>query len=325
MALPSTLQLGGLSLASPFLLAPLESVSDAPFRRLCWELGAGLTFTEMIRARGIARNNASTLDLIDSHDADVPTGLQLMVANEKELVEALEKVEALAATTHPRFRNLVAVDLNFGCPSPEVIRIGAGPALLKRRSKVRAIFEALRDWKSKTTLPVKAVSAKIRLGINRRELDEKVYLGVVEAANDTLDFLTVHARHGRQDSTEAPWWDAIGEVKARAKLPIIANGDVFSRADAERLHAQTGCDGFLIARGAIRSPWIFCELRAAGPGLPSADELTAAETRYFADAERLGSKLKYREWHREGFRRLRARIEGKPVSGPALPANEHMR
>jgi tRNA-dihydrouridine synthase len=108
-------------------------------------------------------------------------------------------------------------------------------------------------------------------------------------------------------------------------VPIIANGDVFSRADAERVQAETGCDGFLIARGAIRSPWIFRELRGAGPGLPSAEELTAAEARYFADATRLGSKPKYLEWHREGFRRLRARIEGKPVSGPALPANEHMR
>ena len=80
-----------------------------------------------------------------------------------------------------------------------------------------------------------------------------------------------------------------------------------------------------MARGAIRSPWVFRELRGAGPGLPTSDELAEAERRYFAEAGRLGTKAKYLEWHREGFRRLRARIEGTPVTGLALPANEHMR
>lgn len=325
MTTPSSLKLGSLELRTPFILAPLESVSDAPFRRLCWENGAGFTWTEMIRARGLVRNNRSTIDLIDCHDAEVPTGVQLIVAGERELEEALETIDSLARSSHPFFTNLRAVDLNFGCPSPEIIRIGAGPALLKRRGKLAAIFETLAAWKRRTSLNIGAVGAKIRLGINRMEQDQKVFLPVVDAANDTLDYLVIHARHARQLSTDEPSWSAIAEAKARAKIPIIGNGDVHSRADAERMFSETGCDGILIARGAIHSPWVFRELTGNGPGMPTVDELDHAEVRYFELAGKFGSKPKFLDWHREGFRRLRARTLGLPVRGSGVPQNQHMR
>lgn len=320
-----TLRIGSLALESPFLLSPMESVSDAAFRRLCWQLGAGYTWTEMIRARGIVRNNKSTLELIDTHEPDVPTGVQLFVVNEKELGEALEKLDALSASTHPHFKNVTAIDLNFGCPSPEVIRVGAGPALLKRRAKLRAIFEVLAAWKKTTPLPIGAVGAKIRLGLNRMEQDQKVYLPIVEVANDTLDYLVVHARHARQESTEKPTWSAIAEVKARARIPVIGNGDVVTPDDWARLQRETGADGAMIARGAIRSPWVFRALTGRGPGEPTREEVDAAEAGYDALAARLGSREKFREWHREGFRRMRARLEGKALVGSAMPKNEHMR
>lgn len=318
------MKLGDLELASPFVLAPLESVSDAAFRRLCWSLGAGFTWTEMIRARGLTRNNKSTIDLIDSFERDVPTGVQLMVVNERELEEALGKLDELAATTHPHLRNLRAVDLNFGCPSPEVIKVGAGPALLKRRNKLRAIFEVLRGWRQHTALPIGAITAKIRLGLNRPEMDQKVYLPIVELANELLDGLTVHARHAREESTTAAHWEAIAEVKQRATVPIIGNGDVFSLEAAERLRRETGCDGVMIARGAIRSPWIFRELTGRGPGQPTAAELDAAEAEWKARATGFGSRPKYFEWHAEGFRRMRDRLQGRATSS-ALPPNEHLR
>lgn len=320
-----TLRLGSLELKSPFLLAPMESVSDAAFRRLCWQLGAGYTFTEMIRARGIVRNNKSTLELIDSHDPEVPTGVQLLVVNEKELEAALDRLEALSRSSHPHFRNLTAVDLNFGCPSPEVIRVGAGPALLKRRAKLRAIFEVLNAWKKTTSLPIGAIGAKIRLGLNRREQDQKVYLPIIELANDTLDYLVVHARHARQESTDRPTWSAIGELKERARIPVIGNGDVVTPADWERMRNETGADGAMIARGAIRSPWAFRALTGTGPGEPTLEEVDAAEAAYDALAARFGSKEKYRTWHREGFRRMRARLMGKALVGAAMPKNAHMR
>lgn len=319
------MKLGGLELATPFLLSPLESVSDAAFRRLCWSLGAGLTWTEMIRARGIVRNNKSTLELIDSFDADVPTGLQLMVVNEQELSEALDAVERLGHSTHPHFRNLVAVDLNFGCPSPEVIKVGAGPALLKRRNKLKAIFEVLHGWKQRTSLPVRAVTAKIRLGLNRAEMDQKVYLPIVELANELLDGLTVHARHAREESTTPAHWEALAEVRRAAKVPIIGNGDVTSLDAAQRLMRETGCDAVMIARGAIRSPWLFRELTGRGSGQPTLAELDEAETTWRARATELGSKPKFFDWHTEGFRRMRARLTGQALSGPSMPATDHMK
>ncbi len=319
------MKLGSLELSSPFMLSPLESVSDAAFRRLCWSLGAGFTWTEMIRARGLVRNNRSTIELIDSFDADVPTGLQLMVANEKELDEALTKLDALAATTHPHLKNLRAVDLNFGCPSPEVIKVGAGPALLKRHHKLKAIFQVLRSWKQRTELPIGAVTAKVRLGLNRAEMDQKVVLPIVELANELLDGLTVHARHAREESTTPAHWEAIAEVKQRATVPIIGNGDVVSLEAAQKLMWESGCDGVMVARGAIRSPWIFRELTGRGPGQPTLMELDVVEAEWTRRATELQSKPKYFEWHREGFRRLRARLSGQVVSGTGMPANEHMR
>ena len=319
------MKLGRLELATPFILSPLESVSDAAFRRLCWSLGAGLTWTEMIRARGIVRNNKSTLELIDCFDADVPTGLQLMVVNETELAAALEAIERLGRSSHPHFQNLVAVDLNFGCPSPEVIKVGAGPALLKRRNKLEAIFQVLRGWKDRTTLPIGAVTAKIRLGLNRAEMDQKVYLPIVELANQYLDGLTVHARHAREESTTPAHWEAIAEVKRAARVPIIGNGDVTSVEAAQRLLRETGCDAVMVARGAIRSPWIFRELTGKGAGQPTLSELDEAEARWMERATALGSKPKFFEWHTEGFRRMRARLTGKPVAGPSMPQTDHMR
>jgi tRNA-dihydrouridine synthase len=128
VTLPESLTLGGLTLQSPFLLAPLEGVSDAGFRRLCFEQGAGLTFTEMIRARGLAKRNKSTIDLVDTFHKDVTTGIQLMTTSANELQDALGVLTELSTTTHAHLKNIVAVDLNFGCPSKDIVQIGAGPA-----------------------------------------------------------------------------------------------------------------------------------------------------------------------------------------------------
>lgn len=315
------LKLGRLELKNPFILAPMESVSDCAYRRVCWDRGAALTWTEMIRAKALARGNKSTAELIDTHDPEVLTGVQLMVANERELAEALTKLEQL-----PQAKNVTAIDLNFGCPSPEVIRTGAGPALLKRRAKLEAIFETLAKWRASTSLPIGAVGAKIRLGLNRMEQDQKVYLPIVELANQHLDYLVIHARHARQDSTTPPTWSAIAEANARATIPVIGNGDVVTAEDWKRLSSEAGAAGALIARGAIRSPFVFRGLTEAGAGTPTSHaEIDAAEAQYRELAARWKTKPKFLEWHQEGFRRMRARLDGRPTSGPSMPANEHMR
>jgi tRNA-dihydrouridine synthase B len=294
----------------------MEGVTDCAFRRLCFRNGAGFTWTEMVRARGVVKRNRSTLDLVDTMDPGTPTGIQLFATNERELAQALRTLDGLAEDDRPHLRSITAVDLNLGCPSPDVIRLGAGPALLKRRGKLRLLFQALRAWQAVTSLPVGAVGAKIRLGLNQREQDHKVFLPVVELASELLDYVVVHARHAGQRSTDPPTWSAIGEAKAAARIPVIGNGDVFTPADARRMRDQTGCDGVMVARAAMRDPWCFRGMDGGPPTLPTEDEVRAAWATYRADAERWGSKEKYRAFHEQGFARLAETARRHRGAGP---------
>ncbi len=171
------MKLGSLLLRNKFILSPLEAVSDNGFRKLCYSLGASLTWTEMVRAGPIVKNQLSNLDLIDTYDEDTKAGVQLLVKSHEELQNCLLKLEHLAFNVekYKHLKNIVAVDLNFGCPSTDIIGEGCGPALLKRRSKVTKIFAALSEWKAVTKLPkLAAVGCKIRLGLNLKEKSEKV-------------------------------------------------------------------------------------------------------------------------------------------------------
>ena len=324
MTLPASLTLGNLTLKSPFLLAPLEGVSDVGFRRLCFEQGAGLTFTEMIRARGLAKRNKATYDLIDTFHATVPTGVQLMATSPNELADALGVLQENAKTTHPHWENVVALDLNFGCPSKDIVQIGAGPAMLKRRAKLQSILEVLKAFKASTSLNIQSVSCKIRLGLNQKEQEHKVFLPVVEIASAVgLDFITVHARHAGMRSRDPAVWSAIAEAKKVSTIPVIGNGDVKTRADAERLHALSGCDGFLIARSAIASPWAFRSFAGRGAELPTPVEVETERVRYEETAQRLSTKDKYRAFHAEAFVRLAKQSRGEQAA-VAVPKNAHM-
>jgi tRNA-dihydrouridine synthase len=276
----------------------------------------------MVRARGLAKRNKATLDLVDTFDSKTLTGIQLLVTKPEELDAALEWLEELAATTHPHLKNLRAIDMNFGCPSPDVVQQGAGPALLKRRARLGAIFSALAAYKKRATLPIASVSAKIRLGLNQREQEHKVYLPVVEMANETLDHLVVHARHAQQRSRDLPTWAAIGEAKAHAKIPVVGNGDVRTRADAERMRRETGCDGFMIARAAIADPFVFRALRGQG-GAATVEEIDDAARHYREVAQRFHTKEKFVAFHAENFARMKAGREGG--GAVVIPKNAHMR
>ena len=138
-----------------------------------------------------------------------------------------------------------------------------------------------------------------------------------------LDFITIHARHAGMRSRDPAHWEAIAEAKALSRIPVIGNGDVKGRADAERLHQQSQCDGFLIARAAIENPYVFRGLRGQGTQAPTLDDIERERTRYEETAARVQTKEKYRLTHADTFARLRLIAAGEAVK-MALPKNAHM-
>lgn len=345
------MQLGTLTLASRALLSPLESVSDVGFRSMCAGLGAGITWTEMVRAQSICKRNKSALDLIDTHDPATPTGIQLSAKTPKDLLSSLQFIEASAVNgTRPEYMNIIAVDLNFGCPSPQIIGEGGGPALLKRRTRLRELFEVLISWKEKTILPIGAVGCKIRLGMNQSDVSNKIYLDVADlAAKSSLDYLVVHGRHAGQRSSEPANWEAIREIKSHVLhttgLKIIGNGDINSVDDAVRVMRESNCDGVMIARGAIKNPWVFRDIKSAlecrngdeykpQPDVrshvsifPTAPEVQIALSNYLHTCQLAGTKEKYVKFHQNNFKRLlnTARLgEGASTIPFEIPRNIHI-
>jgi tRNA-dihydrouridine synthase len=257
--------------------------------------------------------------------------VQLLASKPTDLRQALEALEKAAASTHPWFRNIRAIDLNFGCPSPAVIQEGSGPALLKRKKRLGELFAVLVAWRDANSLGVLAVGAKIRLGMSAGEVKERVYVDVGRTAAEAgLDYITVHGRHAGQRSSEAASWEAIREVKEAVgdRLAVIANGDVRSSADAHALLFSSGADGIMLGRAAMRNPWVFADMPRVPPPRPTEGrgkamppvgqlwpaegtwptvlQVNASEAAWAAwAAQGGGTREKHKAFHAANFKRLR--------------------
>jgi len=275
----------------------------------------------MARASALARSNglASTCGLIDTFDALTPTGVQLLASSPTQLRAALGRLDAFATDGYPHWaRCIQGVDLNFGCPSGSVIGHGAGPALLQRPGRIAELFDVLAEWKDNTELLIGAIGAKIRLGLNEDQEKQRIFLRVIELAKGKLDYVTVHARHARDESTVPARWKHIRAAKeaAGSELLVLGNGDVFSRADAAAMRRETGCDGVVVARGAIRSGGLIFEESWRGDHATLVTAATKLEERYLQLVQRFRARErrllptarlrpKYGKYHREAFHRIR--------------------
>lgn len=223
-------------------LAPLEGVSDCAFRTLCYRHGADLTFTEMIRVDNLVRRNKSTLNMLDLF-SEAPTGIQLLAVKPATAQEFVKQFSSF---------NIVPqqINLNCGCPSPDVIRQGGGAALVKRIQRLQELVAIFR----KLSLPV---TLKIRLGLNAYEQKNKAYLNLLKGVD--ADAFIVHARHARESSKEPADWSVFEECIATGKH-IVPNGDI-----AEREHIthfkQLGIKEVMIGRAAVRNPSVFAYLK----------------------------------------------------------------
>ena len=262
----------------PLLLAPMEDVSDPPFRKLCKEQGADMVYTEFISADGLVHDAANSLKKLEIFDYERPIGIQYFGGQIENMIEAAEMIEA---------KNPDVIDINYGCPVAKVACRMAGAGLLRDIPHLVRLTEAV----VKSTK--RPVTVKTRLG-----WDEST-INIVEVAERLQDVgiqaLTIHARTRVQMYKGEANWSWIARVKENPRLhiPVFGNGDVDTPQRALEYHRRFGVDGIMIGRASIGYPWIFREVKhffATGELLPAPD----IEERVRAARQHLGDSLAWK-------------------------------
>ncbi|MCA0270384.1 MAG: tRNA dihydrouridine synthase DusB [Bacteroidetes bacterium] len=230
----------------PLLLAPMEDVSDPPFRLLCKRYGADMVYTEFVSAGGIVHEAASSLQKLDVYDEERPVAIQIFGGDEDELRRAVPYLE-------PAQPDLV--DINYGCPVKKVVSHDGGAGVLRNLAKMEALTAAVIEG---TTRPV---TVKTRLGWNDETINVLDVVRMLERLG--VAAVTIHARTRAQMYTGSARWNWLRRIKDEAGLsiPLIGNGDADSPERAKAMFDETGVDGVMIGRGAIGNPWIFRETR----------------------------------------------------------------
>lgn len=250
-------------------LAPMAGVTDLPFRIIAREFGADLVVSEMISARALTLRNPKTLKMLAIDKGERPAAVQLFGHDPKIMAQASE----LAC----RYVRPEMIDLNFGCPTPKVVKNGDGAALLQNPALLAEIALAV---KKAADVPV---TAKIRLGWDQQNINCVEIAKRLEQSG--MHWITVHGRTREQFYAGQADWEWIARVKNAVRLPIVGNGDVFSGADAQALFSRTKCDHLAVGRGARGNPWIFKQIKARlKEGLclppPSVEERAALALRH---------------------------------------------
>jgi len=240
-------RIGQLELGEfPLLLAPMEDVSDPPFRTLCKEQSCDMMYTEFVSVQGLIREVDKSLKKIELVDEERPVGIQIFGGELDAMVQAVEVVE--------RFKPDV-LDINFGCPVKKVVGKGCGAALLQDIPKM---VEMTRSVVEASSIPV---SVKTRLGWNE---ESKYIVEVAERLQDVgIKAISIHGRTRKQMYKGEADWTLIGEVKnnPRMHIPVFGNGDIDSPEKALEYRNRYGVDGIMIGRAAIGYPWIFKEIK----------------------------------------------------------------
>lgn len=223
-------------------MAPLAGYTCYPFRMLCYELGAGLCFTEMVSANALKYKDKATRRLLFSTPKEPIRAVQLLGADPR----ILEQI-----AVDPLLEPFDLIDLNMGCPTPNIFKSGEGSALLENPKRAAAIIRRVKK-------SGKPVSVKFRVGVRESALNAAEFAKLCEDSG--ADFITIHGRTRSMMYDGTPYYDQIEQAKSAVQIPVIANGGIFSAEDAEQMMLKTGADGIMLARYGLQNPFIFSEL-----------------------------------------------------------------
>jgi tRNA-dihydrouridine synthase B len=264
------MRIGSFETKNPIFLAPMAGVTDLAFRAICAEAGCGLTYTEMVSAKGLFFNMTQTKELLQTHPSEQPCAVQIFGSDPELMADMAVRIQDM-------YRGQIGImDINMGCPTPKIVKNGDGCALMRDMPLAGRILKAVARA---LDIPV---TVKIRLGWDKDTIN---HLAFARMAQDCgVGALELHARTREQLYSGKADWDAIRRTKEAISIPVIGNGDVFCAQDALAMMEQTGCDGVMIARGAQGNPWIFSQtldlLAGKTPSEPTHDERIGTAARH---------------------------------------------
>lgn len=236
----SALEIGDKKIFPPIVLAPIAGWTNRPFRIIAAQLGAGLVTTELISSEALTRINDKTLRMLKYDPCEGERAVQIFGSKP----DVMAKAAKLAADEGAQI-----IDINMGCPAKKVVKNGAGACLLKSQDNARSVMKAV---VSAVSVPV---TVKIRSGLDDKSINAAEIAKISEDCG--ISGICIHPRTAVQGFRGSADWNIISEVKKAVSLPVIGNGDISTEEDVKRMFDETECDGVMIGRSALGSPWIF--------------------------------------------------------------------
>ena len=292
------MKIGNINLDIPVALAPMAGVTDLAYRKICRDLGAGLTVTEMVSSRALVYQDKKTNGLLAISEDEHPSAVQIFGNDPQVMAQAAQlAVERSGADI---------VDINMGCPTPKIVTNGDGCSLMRDPELASRVISHVVQA---VDVPV---TVKFRLGWDRSCINAVEFARMAQDSGASA--VCIHGRTRVQMYSGHANWDVIRDAVDAVSIPVFANGDIFSAEDALKAIKYTGAQGVMVGRAAFGNPWIFSQIRAALSGQdipplpPLRERLETAYTQFKLSAEQKGERVaalearKYYAWYLKGVR-----------------------